>query len=385
MVAVIGGGGDRKLSPNVEYTFDGSLSKGDFKSLEFTWKCTQIGPLYNPSCPLLFSPTIQPFITTVKTTGAIADNLQLQLSLTVTDKISGDASVAKVMLYVSQVYIPSVTINATSSRSRYNIGDKVSFEGYMRWASSYPANGYSAVWSIDEFGSKLLEQPLSPLTTSIEGTSVDSFSSFTFNFIARLDPTFTRDAYTFRLSIVPPNNFNTATMISWGAITIFMNTPPTPGQIIVAPTQGTELSTQFTLRAKNWDDIDLPLSFQFYYVSFTGLRVSISGSSQDASSVITKFPAGRVEDEHNITCILQVSDSAGGSSILTSQAVVAPMVVSFEQMTTLMDDGAGTTRSVDSLMNAVMLVSSVMNRKDCTSAPKCTLINREECSRTGLY
>ena len=52
---------------------------------------------------------------------------------------------------------------------------------------------------------------------------------------------------------------------SWAQITIPINTPPSPGAFTIEPQVGTEMVTMFSLSAEFWDDMDVPLTYEFRY------------------------------------------------------------------------------------------------------------------------
>ena len=51
------------------------------------------------------------------------------------------------------------------------------------------------------------------------------------------------------------------------SITVVTNSPPLPGTFRVSPTSGVELSTVFSFVVAQWVDSDIPLMYQFGYVT----------------------------------------------------------------------------------------------------------------------
>ena len=83
-------------------------------------------------------------------------------------------------------------------------------------------------------------------------------------------PYITRSSLVFTLSCTFSSGLET-----WALISLDANIPPSPGVFDVNPTAGTELLTLFAMNAHSWNDLNLPLTYEYRYL----LRVSSDGSS----------------------------------------------------------------------------------------------------------
>ena len=96
-------------------------------------------------------------------------------------------------------------------------------------------------------------------------------------------------------------------MSGQASMVVQVNRPPTPGLFAVTPASGLELETVYTMAASLWYDADLPLQYQFGYVSRTGSLAMLQLSQ--ASYTATVLPAGEVASGHAVACQLIVYDS----------------------------------------------------------------------------
>jgi hypothetical protein len=85
VVAVIMGGSERIISPNIDYTFNASSSLGDKNYLEYFWTCSQILPIYQSTCNFDLSyPTASQAVAIIKV-GQSFIGYKFTLTLLVTD------------------------------------------------------------------------------------------------------------------------------------------------------------------------------------------------------------------------------------------------------------------------------------------------------------
>ena len=108
-----------------------------------------------------------------------------------------------------------------------------------------------------------------------------------------------------------------------------INTPPNNGTILVFPTSGPSLTTYFNILTKNWDDVDLPLTYQFSYsYSDNPTQITLLTDFQFTSQTSTYLP-GR---DPTATIVIQAvaQDSYGSTAtvnttvLVTSQAADLP-------------------------------------------------------------
>lgn len=190
-------------------------------------------------------------------------------------------------------------------------------------------------------------------------------TSRTINLVLKPNVLYTSMSYTFSLECGTTKTY----------ISLTTNGPPQYGIYEVSPLTGIELSTRFLMTASEWSDTDLPITYQFGFVSPDGF-MTIQGKSEQSYS-LAMLPAGEP-----LTIKVQVYDLYGASSI--AQTDINIQKLNNEQLmssiTTMMD----TSSSVDDTKQILSIVSSIINVVDCNlaSASYCAALNRESCVKT---
>ncbi len=179
---------------------------------------------------------------------------------------------------------------------------------------------------------------------------------------------------------------------SSSSIVVSTNGAPTGGSYSVQPREEEELSTLFSMTATQWVDVDLPLSYQFGY-----LTVSSSGSAEyttltmvvrsrmETSYASSVFPAGPQSTGNILNSTVTVYDVYDAYSSTSWSVKVKPMVVSNLQSLitsklTSVSSVNGSSLTVEELKQLVSVSSSALNRVNCTNAPNCASLNRYGCA-----
>jgi len=136
-----------------------------------------------------------------------------------------------------------------------------------------------------------------------------------------------------------------------------------------------ELSTLFQFVAVSWEDIDLPLSYEYsqdssgYFTVFRARdRIAFtSGNLPRGNFRIRLNVYDNYDCKNSVSQIVNVSKSSSSSSVSSSE--LSSLVRS----------------SVDSndegLLSTLMLANQIVNSNsvDCSSSPDCNVLNRKEC------
>jgi hypothetical protein len=176
------------------------------------------------------------------------------------------------------------------------------------------------------------------------------------------------------------------------------NGPPTGGSFIIAPNDGQELSTLFVMSANQWNDADLPLSYQFGYYSSNSMRVEmVVRSRMELSSASSVLPSGRAATSNALTCFVSIFDSLLALTTSTTNVQVLEahttnldrlLTEKLQQSGLLMQIGNTNKNhtseneyklSVEELKQLVSVSSSILNKVNCTKAPDCIGLNRQNC------
>ena len=145
----------------------------------------------------------------------------------------------------------------------------------------------------------------------------------------------------YRFSIVATSS--TAGSIAADNITVFTNTPPVNGSLVVWPSEGVALSTVFTLSSTSWHDVDDDaklLLHTFSHTNTAGSRVGLGEAIGRNATARSILPAG------NLTLCVTVTDPLGGAStalfdvvVMQSSNVVAAVQNMTDEVSALIANG----------------------------------------------
>jgi hypothetical protein len=159
---------------------------------------------------------------------------------------------------VSELFI---SLSESQSQQSININQNLLLTGSLLVVDSC-----SALWSVDDTLINLKSSALTPLSqTLITGTKT------IFPLLIASGSLPQRTSLTISLSCGSSKT----------SITIITNGSPLPGVFIVSPTEGIELTTSFEFSASYWSDPNIPLFYQFGFISQSSLvNLVILGMSE---------------------------------------------------------------------------------------------------------
>jgi hypothetical protein len=153
--------------------------------------------------------------------------------------------------------------NSNMPQGSMNGGDKLLLSGIV--TLPFGATG-TCGWSVDDDSFNLQSSSPSPLSLTLRSSGLNPINVY-MALAANSVPT--GASLTFSLTCEVPSSPSRAT----ASINIVVNSPPQPGNFYVKPNTGVELSQKFTFIAENWQSVNLPISYQFGYVSSTNLNI----------------------------------------------------------------------------------------------------------------
>jgi hypothetical protein len=367
------------IDASASYDQDQSGVTGTSAGLSFSWSCVQVSPVFQSGCTGVFSSAAasasQPAEFTVQALSSAADSVA-QVTVTISDAGNARTASSVVTVTVQPSLSPVVSIASSASSSVVNSNQELSFTGTVGVPARY--NG-TATWSVDDTSSFTLKTAArSPLSNFIASSASVSQSQVYLVLAANsLPPGVT---LTFLLSAHLP----AAGVRSVASVTVTVNAPPQPGSFLVTPPAGTEIVDPFTFLADQWFDADLPMLYQFTYVTAGGVEMTVR-SKAEAAFATAMLPAGSTGSNFTVTCAVQVLDALSAPSFATASVQVRKTAVARSASETA--DIISTSLSavgdnVDDLKQATALGSYLLNDVDCSQAPNCTERNRAECSQT---
>jgi len=97
---------------------------------------------------------------------------------------------------------------------------------------------------------------------------------------------------------------------------ITINEPPKNGECTAEPLEGKPLEPDFTLRCKNFKDVETPLQYEFFYWRGEGLKNETIGKGlEDIRSRVT-FPSGLEKNDNDLTLYAKIFDGLGASEMV---------------------------------------------------------------------
>jgi hypothetical protein len=370
LVAKIAGGSSGFLVVGDTMTIDASGSNDEDQPirtglaalLTYSWECVQLAPTFSLACPL----TMPAGTAQLDKINLVAPELSLNTTAQVTVTVSDGyrSSSAQVVVTVTQAPTPKLAIvGAVQSLSNVNTASQLVLYGTVEAAAAC-----TAVWSVDDPSLSLSD--LSRTATSKSIAPAAGPTAFNLALVGGSLPT--RATLVFSLSCD-----RTAT-----SVTVTTNGSPLPGSFTVSPTAGTELSTVFAFYAEQWNDPDLPLTYQFGFESVTSLTNLVIVSKSEFSYASSTLPAGREEDSYQVQASLLVFDSlnAGTAEHTAVTATPVPATDKDGALLTLLRSNSG---SVDSAKNLISVVSTAINSVNCTGVAKCPLLHRAGCLKSS--
>jgi hypothetical protein len=237
-------------------------------------------------------------------------------------------------------------------------------------------------WSVDSSsGLDLASVALSPLSQSISQSSTATSQARQIYFVVPANALQGGLNYKFTLSV----QVASLAMSSSTSLTILTNAAPLPGSFLVTPTAGEEVVDLFVFGCTQWQDDDLPISYQFSYRSVSGNAVIMKSVSQ-ATFASFALPAGAAENAYQVTCLADILDHLNA---YTTQSVNVQVTTSNRLTANLTQELLNTTLAAlttstnpDTIKQAAALTSYLLNKVNCSLAPNCTQLHRKACYRT---
>jgi hypothetical protein len=346
-------GGSKVLNASRSYDPDHLSSKSH---LSISWKCSRKSPTLSSFCGLDLKYGSFGIVTvTPKSQATVGD----QYSLTMLMSDSSRQNSATVLVDIILPDNPEISIVTDSSSSRWNPSSDLVLRGRVTATDSGVAQ-----WSIND------------PSIILNGINRTALSKVIVPGINRLN--FVLKAGSLPISESPY-------LISLGvvgyslqpSIQITMNIPPRPGLLQVSPTIGLALATEFNYFAMQWNDTDLPLTYQFSYSS--GGVSQVVQSRSELSYVTTFLPTGVLRENGFVSCEVFVYDSLDAHS-----HTALPVLVRTNFSSSVLGDAISLRLSevegnLESTRQVLAVSGSLLNLKNCSGAPLCSSLNREDC------
>jgi hypothetical protein len=386
-----GGINERNIRSGESLTLDSSNSydedkgegiRGTDAGLQFEWFCVQLEPSINrTSCAAVFEVPPSSFSSSVITMKALtnSENSKAQWTMTIFDESRSRSSTSLIVVSVLPLLSPTISLQSNAllgeGDGTMNAGQSLQISGIINIPAGIKSN---ASWSV--LGSSQISLSTLSLTPLIQQFPVSPTSSQSFTMFLALpgNSLLIGSSYTFglRCQLSYPGKPALST------ITINVNSPPTPGSFSVQPKSGREIVDSFTFLCNQWIDVNLPLSYQFSYLSLSGMKIVIRSSSI-VSYGSSKLPGGNSRNG-TVFCFADIYDSLAANSTATFPVYVLKAEdVSTLSASTFIHTTLAVATAVDDLMKGTAIASYLLNSANCSLSSNCTSLNRFPCYSTS--
>jgi hypothetical protein len=281
------------------------------------------------------------------------------LRVSVTVSTDGAAGSATVDVTVVPALSPKVELSTSADTSHFLAASVLTITGLI----STPGSSCSSSWAAKDDSSPLDITDMTYSATSAVVAAGTSDYSLSLSILANALPT--RTSVTFSLSCG----------VSSSSLEVTVNGPPIGGSFTVSPSSGTGLSTLFTLAASSWSDDDLPLTYQFMFVSPVGDGSQLMlRSAVQSTSASMMLPSGSAESDYALTCVVNIFDNYQAYTTDTAVATVSAFDASAYSLIAqqLQDSILSASSDVEGTTLSVNLVSATLNQNACSDTATCS-------------
>jgi sugar lactone lactonase YvrE len=383
--AIIQGNNQQAMRVGEVQNLDGSQSydedkenfKGFAAGLKFSWSCSSSGAASGSACSNLFNATLfqasrQSPVLIFKANQS-ATNQIASLTLTVSDLLTKRTATTTITMNILPSMYPTVALSSNAISTSSNNNNKMNPSQSLQLTANIniPTAGMNGNITWFSTNVDLHAISITSLRQPVSSTTVNSNLRFYF---ALLPNALTAGKlYSFGLKCQLNGNIQTTSFIS-----IAVNAPPSLGSFVVSPLVGSAYLETFHLTCNRWIDSDLPLSYQFSYLSQTSLTL-ITKSVTPLSYAATVLPEGLNENSKKVGCQADIYDSLNANSTVYTAVQVNSLFKANLSALVHFNIDVKNAVDLDDLIKGVNIASSLLNQPNCTLAPNCTQLNRFPC------
>ena len=385
IVSMVSGGQSRNMKVLSSISIDASTSydedvkgvTGTAAGLLFDWSCVQIAPSLNDNCLNTLAWSTSDSSKSAVTFSSVASSAGSQSLVTVVVQDSSGSRKSSIVVTVTVVSADAPIVSSSSSAVNgvMNPGQTLQLFGKVIYPDFSLKTNAVVRWSVSDNSVNLTTISLTPVSVPLKAASS--------NVYLVISP-----------STLPVGSVLSFTLSCCGdmslplyssSVTITINSPPRAGFFQIDPNPGIELQDNFLFNTGQWTDSDLPMRYQFGYISPLGATVITQSKSLKASGT-SLLPAGPDSENNILGTFVVVFDSLNANSSLQYSVIVrhgSDQTNSLEMISTILSSfGNLSTASVDQVKQSNGLVTYLMSKVNCSSAPNCSELHRRECSST---
>lgn len=395
LVPVVLGGLDRNLPFNGTLDVDASGSydldqdglTGVTAGLVYSWSCMQLQPISDRCSVSLIGGTDG--VLTVYAGEGSSETVS-RITMTMRDSAGVRSSTRDIQITVLDPLQPVVELDSTTVRAASSGKVSPSSSLYVQGDVTLLGTGTCA-WTVDDSAFNLDEASLVPTTRAISrsGTTALNFVIAPFTLPQGATLVFTLTCTQYASAAVYGSSgadegvdySQMADQVGISSIAVEINSPPSPGIFAVSPTYGTELQDIFDFESSLWNDDDLPITYQYGFVSPGGRLMPVQTRSESAAASVI-LPAGDALLDYELRCVATIFDSLDANTTVSQSTYVNETLDAASEGVNLLSSVAG-SQDLDTVFAAVSVTMSVVNTVNCTLAPNCTTLHRSKCAQVA--
>jgi uncharacterized membrane protein len=369
----------QNLDGSQSYDEDKEILNGLAAGLKFSWSCSSSGPAIDSVCSTIFNATLfhaskqSPFL--ILKSNLSAAHRIASLTLIVSDPMTGRTSATTTTMSILPSIYPIIALSSNVNANNNN-NNKINPSQSLQLTAiiNIPTPGMNG--NITWFSNDVDLRAIS--ITSLSQAISSNLNAILVIYFALLPNSLTAGkSYSFGLKCQLNGNIQTTSFI-----TLTVNAPPSLGNFEVTPSSGTAYVDLFHLICNSWTDSDLPLFYQFSFLSNSGLTL-ITKTLTTLSYTETVLPEGLKENNKKLTCQADIYDNLNANTTVYSLAQVNTLFKA--NLTALVHFNIDSKNAIDlnDLIKGVNIASSLLNQPNCTLAPNCTQLNRFPCLSTS--
>jgi hypothetical protein len=362
-------------------SYDTDLGILTQSSLHFEWDCFQLLPSYRQGCSSLVitSPTPSNILLVPNASsspGIMPDDvfqfvIRGGVVMSSSDTQDDRSCEISVRVLILSSLSPVVRLDAASG-SRINPSSKLKIIATIEMSSRGVVQ-----WSVDDPSVALSAVAISPLTR-ILSPSLTSPNVFSLVIPSNILPE--QSTFIFSLSCVLDNGHSSSSRVI-----ITTNSPPFGGALEIKPSTGVMLETIFVMVSTGWIDEDLPLSYQFGYLTSTD-QINVLRSRLELAYTSSLLPSASPQGNRihsNLSCVVNVFDQFDSISHSIFEVDVRAVEFSLDDLNIFLLSGMNSSAlssNPDDLKNVLSSTTDLLNRVNCSNSLNCESLNRMDCS-----
>ena len=178
--------------------------------------------------------------------------------------------------------MPIVTLESSVGANKLNTGAKLRLGGTVALTGDC-----NAVWTVDDMSVDLERSALLPTRLQVTDSRSVTMVLAPYSLPPGVKLTFSLTCSTL------------LGQVGTAKVTVVTNSPPLPGVFFVDPSEGVELADQFRFTSSMFSDDDMPITYQYGFLSRVNTLLVVQTRSESAFAV-SQLPAGSESDEHRL-------------------------------------------------------------------------------------